>query len=383
MGAEKKQGKVIKDPKVRGRYASIASFTGIFLNVLLFAGKLTMGILAGSVAIIADAFNNISDAGSSVITLIGFRLANKPVDKEHPLGHGRLEYVSGFIVDMLIILVGFELLTSSIEKIGSKSLPVVGTATYIILGAAILVKLGLFIFYRKIGQKINSSALKASAFDSLCDCVATTLVLVSSIVAKIWALPIDGWAGILVAAFIMFTGVKAAKETIDLLLGSPPDKEFIDDIYAFTKNYKRIVGIHDVIVHDYGPGRQIVSFHAEVPADEDINVAHEEVDKLERDMHEKFGCIVTVHLDPIVLNDPLVNEMHNVAKRAAQAVDESFSIHDFRMTMGEESVNVIFDLLVPTDCKMCAEEAEKAVADKIRAEKPNTFCVIRVEHPFV
>ena len=383
MGAEKKQEKVIKDPKVRGRYASIASFTGIFLNVLLFAGKLTMGILAGSVAIIADAFNNISDAGSSVVTLIGFRLANKPVDKEHPLGHGRLEYVSGFIVDMLIILVGFELLTSSIEKIGSKSLPVVGMATYIILGAAILVKLGLFIFYRKIGQKINSSALKASAFDSLCDCVATTLVLVSAIVAKIWALPIDGWAGILVAAFIMFTGVKAAKETIDLLLGSPPDKEFIDDIYAFTKNYKRIVGIHDVIVHDYGPGRQIVSFHAEVPADEDINVAHEEVDKLERDMHEKFGCIVTVHLDPIVLNDPLVNEMHNVAKRAAQAVDESFSIHDFRMTMGEESVNVIFDLLVPTDCKMCAEEAEKAVADKIRAEKPNTFCVIRVEHPFV
>ena len=383
MGAEKKQEKVIKDPKVRGRYASIASFTGIFLNVLLFAGKLTMGILAGSVAIIADAFNNISDAGSSVVTLIGFRLANKPVDKEHPLGHGRLEYVSGFIVDMLILLVGFELLTSSIEKIGSKSLPVVGTATYIILGAAILVKLGLFIFYRKIGQKINSSALKASAFDSLCDCVATTLVLVSSIVAKIWALPIDGWAGILVAAFIMFTGVKAAKETIDLLLGSPPDKEFIDDIYAFTKNYKRIVGIHDVIVHDYGPGRQIVSFHAEVPADEDINVAHEEVDKLERDMHEKFGCIVTVHLDPIVLNDPLVNEMHNVAKRAAQAVDESFSIHDFRMTMGEESVNVIFDLLVPTDCKMCAEEAEKAVADKIREEKPNTFCVIRVEHPFV
>ena len=383
MGAEKKQEKVIKDPKVRGRYASIASFTGIFLNVLLFAGKLTMGILAGSVAIIADAFNNISDAGSSVVTLIGFRLANKPVDKEHPLGHGRLEYVSGFIVDMLIILVGFELLTSSIEKIGSKSLPVVGTATYIILGAAILVKLGLFIFYRKIGQKINSSALKASAFDSLCDCVATTLVLVSSIVAKIWALPIDGWAGILVAAFIMFTGVKAAKETIDLLLGSPPDKEFIDDIYAFTKNYKRIVGIHDVIVHDYGPGRQIVSFHAEVPADEDINVAHEEVDKLERDMHEKFGCIVTVHLDPIVLNDPLVNEMHNVAKRAAQAVDESFSIHDFRMTMGEESVNVIFDLLVPTDCKMSADDAEKAVTNKIRAEKPNTFCVIRVEHPFV
>ena len=181
----------------------------------------------------------------------------------------------------------------------------------------------------------------------------------------------------------MFTGIKAAKETIDLLLGSPPEKEFINDIYEFCKNYKRIVGIHDVMVHDYGPGRQIVSFHAEVPANEDINVAHEEVDKLERDMHEKFGCIVTVHLDPIVLNDPLVNEMQDIAKHAAKSVDENFSIHDFRMTIGEESVNVIFDLLVPADCKMCAEDAEKAVTDKIRAEKPNTFCVIRVEHPFI
>ena len=383
MSVKNTNEKVITNPKVRGRYASIASFTGIFLNILLFAGKLTMGILAGSVAIIADAFNNISDAGSSVVTLIGFRLANKPVDKEHPLGHGRLEYVTGFIVDMLIILVGFELLSSSIEKIGSKTLPVVGVATYIILGAAILVKFGLFLFYRNIGKKINSSALNASAFDSLCDCIATALVLISAIVAQIWAVPIDGWAGILVAAFIMFTGIKAAKETIDLLLGSPPEKEFIDDIYEFCKTYKRIVGIHDVMVHDYGPGRQIVSFHAEVPSNEDINVAHEEVDKLERDMHEKFGCIVTVHLDPIVLNDPLVNEMHDLAKRAAKNVDETFSIHDFRMTIGEESVNVIFDLLVPTDCKMCAEEAEKAVTEKICAEKPNTFCVVRVEHPFI
>ncbi len=383
MGVEKTNIKPVTDPKVRSRYAFIASFTGIILNVLLFAGKLTMGILAGSVAIIADAFNNISDAGSSVVTWIGFRLANKPVDKEHPLGHGRLEYVSGFIVDMLIILVGFELLTSSIEKIGSDKLPVVGAATYAILGAAIAVKLGLFFFYRHMGKKINSSALKASAFDSLCDCVATALVLVSAVVANVWALPIDGWAGILVAAFILFTGVKAAKETIDLLLGSPPDKQFIEDIYAFAKNYPRIVGIHDVMVHDYGPGRQIVSFHAEVPSDEDINIAHEEVDQMERDLHEKFGCIVTVHLDPIVLNDPLVNEMHAVAKRAATDVDERFSIHDFRMTIGETNVNVIFDLLVPTDCKMSSEEAERSVSEKICAEKPNTFCVIRVEHPFI
>ena len=370
-------------PQVRGKYASLAGFTGILLNVLLFAGKLTLGILSGSVAIIADAFNNISDAGSSIIALIGFRLSNKPVDKEHPLGHGRLEYVTGFIVDMLIILVGFELLTSSIDKIMNPSIPNVGNVTLYILGAAILVKLWLFFFYNKIGKTIASSSIKASGFDSLCDCVATALVMAAAIIARIWNVGIDGYAGVLVAAFILFTGVKAAKETIDLLLGSPPSKEFIDGIYEFVKTYPSVIGIHDVMVHDYGPGRQIVSFHAEVPADSDINLAHEEVDRLERDMHEKFGCIVTVHLDPIVMNDPLVNEMHDIAVNAVKSVDPSYSLHDFRMTIGETSVNLIFDLVMPVDCKQCAEEAEKAVKEEIRKQRENCFCVIRVEHPFV
>ncbi len=373
----------VNDVKVRSKYASLAGFTGILLNVLLFIGKLTLGILAGSVAIIADAFNNISDAGSSVVTLIGFRLASKPVDKEHPLGHGRIEYVSGFIVDMLIVLVGFELLKSSFEKILNPALPEVGIATLCLLGVAILVKIWLFFFYRKIGNAIRSSSIRASSFDSLTDCIATTLVLVAAIVARIWGIGIDGYAGILVAAFILFTGVKAAKETIDLLLGSPPSPEFIESIYEFTKDYPSVVGIHDVIVHDYGPGRQIVSFHAEVPSNSDINLAHEEIDKMERDMHEKFGCIVTVHLDPIVMNDPLVNEMRGIAVTAVKEVDERFSLHDFRMTIGEKNVNVIFDLLVPVDCKMSKEEAEAAVVDKIQAQKSNCFCVIRVEHPYV
>lgn len=377
------KNKDAQNPKVRGKYASLAGITGILLNVLLFAGKLTLGILAGSVAIIADAFNNVSDAGSSIVTLIGFRLANKPVDKEHPLGHGRLEYVSGFIVAMLIIIVGFELFTSSIEKIIHPELPVVGTATLILLGVAILVKIWLFFFYRKIGKTIRSSALRASSFDSLTDCIATTLVLVSALVSKFFNVPIDGWAGILVAAFIMFTGIKSAKETIDLLLGSPPDPEFIKQIYEFAKEYPRIIGLHDVMVHDYGPGRQIVSFHAEVPADSDINIAHEEVDRMERDMHEKFGCIVTIHLDPLVTNDPLVNEMRDAADAAAKEVNPAFTIHDFRMTKGETNVNLIFDLVLPSDCKMCAEEAENLVSQKIRDKKPNCFCVIRVEHPFV
>ncbi len=373
----------VNDQKVRGRYASLACFTGIALNLLLFAGKLTLGVLSGSVAIIADAFNNVSDAGSSVVALIGFRLANKPVDKEHPLGHGRLEYVSGFIVDMLIILVGVELLKSSVDKIVNPVLPEVGAVTVCLLIAAILVKVWLFFFYTKIGKAIRSSSIKAAAFDSLSDCVATTLVLGSAIIASLAGIAVDGYAGILVAAFILFTGAKAAKETIDLLLGSPPDPEFIQGIYDFAKDYPSLIGIHDVMVHDYGPGRQIVSFHAEIPSNVDINLAHEEVDQMERDMHEKFGCIVTVHLDPIVTDDPQVNELREMATRAVKAVDERFSLHDFRMTKGENSVNLIFDLLLPNDSKMKSEEAEALVVNKIHESCPNGFCVIRVEHPFV
>lgn len=370
-------------PAVRSKYASLAGITGILVNILLFAGKLTVGILSASVAIIADAFNNISDAGSSLVSLIGFRLANKPVDKEHPLGHGRLEYVTGFIVDMLIILVGFELFKSSIGKIADPALPTVGNITLILLGASILVKVWLFFFYNKIAKTIRSTAIKASAFDSLTDCIATSLVLVSAVVARIWSVPIDGWAGILVASFILYAGIKAAKETIDLLLGSPPDPEFIKNIYEFTKDYPRIVGIHDVMVHDYGPGRQIVSFHAEVPSDSDINVAHEEVDRMERDIHEKFGCIVTVHLDPLVVDDPLVTKLHATASEAAKTVHPDCTVHDFRMTKGETYINLIFDLVLPTDCKICAEEAETAVVNEIQKTNPNCFCVIRVEHPFV
>ena len=377
------KNKDTNDPKIRSRYANLAGVTGIILNILLFAGKLTLGILSASVAIIADAFNNISDAGSSVVTLIGFRLAGKPVDKEHPLGHGRLEYVTGFIVDMLIVLVGFELFKTSIDKIISPALPTVGHWTLTILAVAILVKIWLFFFYRKIGKIIRSSAVRAAASDSLSDGIATTLVLVSAIVAKQFGVAIDGWAGILVALFIAYTGIKAAKETIDLLLGSPPDPEFIKNIYEFVKDYPRIVGIHDVMVHDYGPGRQIVSFHAEVPSDSDINIAHEEVDKMERDMHEKFGCIVTVHLDPIVVNDPLVNEMRALSETAAKSVNADFTIHDFRMTRGEKNINLIFDLLLPVDCKTPTDEAEKAVEAEIKRRCPDCFCVIRAEHPYV
>ena len=370
-------------PEVRSKYASLSGFTGIIVNVFLFIVKLVVGILAASVAIIADAFNNLADAGSSIVTLIGFRLSSKHVDKEHPMGHGRIEYVAGFIVDMLILLVGFELLTSSFEKILTPTLPTASTLTFVLLGIAILVKLWLFFFYRKIGNTIDSSAIKAAAADSLSDCGATALVLVSAFIAKEWGIAIDGYAGLVVAALILYAGYQAAKETIDLLLGTPPTPEFIQSIYDFVGNYSEIVGIHDVMVHDYGPGRQIMSFHAEIPSDYNVNLAHEIIDQLERDMHQEFGAIVTVHLDPIAVNDVEVNEMRMFAIHCMNEIDETFTLHDFRMTKGDKYTNLIFDLVVPVDYKIDEHEAAKLVADKIKEYNPNCFAVIKAEHPFV
>ena len=376
----------VKNEKVRSAYALLASLTGILLNILLFVGKLVIGLITASVAIIADAFNNISDAGSALVTMIGFRLSSKPVDKEHPLGHGRFEYISGFIVDMVILLVGAELLISSIERIISPQPVTANVATFIILGGAILVKLWLFFFYRKIGKTIDSTSLKSAALDSATDCIATTLVLFTALASHFgWfsGFPLDGVVGILVACFILFAGFKAAKETIDLLLGSPPDPAFVREIYQFVENYPEVVGIHDVMVHDYGPGRKIVSFHAEVPSNCNINFAHEIIDGIERDMYEHFRCIVTIHLDPIAVNDEEVNKMRALAEACAKHVDPAFTIHDFRMTQGETYTNLIFDLLVPTDATLSIEESVKAVTEEIKRRDENCFAVIRGEHPYV
>jgi cation diffusion facilitator family transporter len=376
----------VKNERVRAAHATLASVTGILLNLLLFVGKLVMGLLTASISVLADAMNNLSDAGSSIVTMIGFRLAAKPVDKEHPLGHGRFEYITGFIVDAVIILVGAELLIGSVERIFTPTTPTTGTATLIILGASILVKLWLFFFYRKIGKRIDSAALKATALDSISDCFSTTVVLFAALAAKFgWFgdFPLDGVAGILVACLILFAGCKSAKEIIDLLLGSPPSPEFIQEIYDFTAQYPTIVGIHDVMVHDYGPGRKIVSFHAEVPSDCNINYAHEIIDDVERDMFEHFQCIVTIHLDPIAVGDEQVNAMRSFADECAKAVDPTFSIHDFRMTQGETYTNLIFDLVVPTDSAYSVPDAVKAVSQAIKERNENCFAVIRGEHPYV
>lgn len=378
-----KDRKNVGDTKVREQYAMLSSVTGIIANIFLFVSKLVIGILSFSVAIIADAFNNISDAGSSIVTLIGFKFSGKHADKKHPLGHGRLEYISAFIVAVLIIFVGVELFKSSVEKIITPEVTNIGTVTLVLLGVAIVVKLWLFFFYRKIAKTINSSAIKAASFDSISDVVATTLVFVSAIVSRYTQVQIDGWAGIIVAGFILFTGIKAAKETIDLLLGGCPDKDIVKKISDFVKNYPAVVGIHDVMVHDYGPGRQIISFHAEVSADSDFCAVHDIIDDIERSMQKEFGYIVTIHLDPIVVDDEKVNEMRSFVEKIVKEVDENFSIHDFRMTYGGTHINLIFDLSIPVDNKMNDEEAAKTVADRIKRERPECFAVIKAEHPFV
>lgn len=374
------------DTKVRGAYALLAGVVGIALNVLLFAIKLTIGIISFSVAIIADAFNNITDAASSVISLIGFKLSAKPTDKEHPMGHGRLEYISAFIVDMIIVLVGFELFTSSLEKIFTPEKPNIIIPVFIFLGISVLVKLWLFFFYTKISKKISASAIKASGLDSLTDAVATLLVLASSLLSYLGILdgvPLDGIVGILVACFILLAGIRAAKETIDLLLGAAPDEELVREISEFYKDYPEIIGIHDLMIHDYGPGRRFISFHAEVPSDSDIEIAHEAVDKMERDMFSKFNSIVTIHLDPLTVNDEKVDAMREFSLACAKEVCESLSIHDFRMTDGSKFTNLIFDLLVPLDSGYSCAEAEMLVTEKIKEKNPNCFAVIQAEHPYI
>lgn len=377
------EGKGDKEIVHRDKCATFASGTGIVLNLILFAAKLAVGLLAASVAVVSDAFNNAADAGSSLVALIGFKMAAKAGDKEHPLGHGRMEYVSAFIVDMLIILVGAELLKSSIETIVSPQLPAASLLTFAFLCASILVKTWLFVFYRTVGKKIHSVSLVGAAIDSISDVAATALVLASALCGKYFGWQIDGIAGLLVAIFILFSGLKAAKETIDLLLGAPPDKKFIADVYSFATRYPEIYGIHDVIVHDYGPGRRIVSFHAEVSADDDINAAHEAIDKMEEDMHDAFGCLVTVHMDPVFVKDERVNELKSFASSIVNQTDPSFTLHDFRVTLGEHRKNLIFDLCVPIDSKRSLDEAKKAVADEIHKQRPDCYAVIKAEHPFV
>ena len=375
--------KNVKDPKVRTKYGTLSSLTGIVVNFILSITKVVIGIISNSMSIISDGLNNITDAGSSVITMIGFKMSQKKVDDDHPWGHGRMEYIAAFIVDMLIVLVGIELFKSSIDKIINPIMPDISTITITILVMAIIAKLWLFFFYNKIAKTINSEAIKGNAYDSISDVISTFVVLLSAVVAKFANISIDGYVSILVSIFILYTGFKALKETVDILLGSKPDPELVKGIEEFTKKYDMIVGIHDMMIHDYGPGRKIVSFHAEVPANSDICMAHDIIDQMEQDIYEEFNCITTIHMDPIEVDDEEINKMREITEKIVKEINENYSIHDFRMTNGGGRINLIFDLVIPREEKVDSDKLKAQVQQKIHSENPKYYAVPKVECSYV
>ena len=364
---------------VRRAYGTTCSGAGIGFNVLLFAGKLIAGMLSGSVAIVSDAFNNLSDAGSSIISLVGFKLSNKKSDPQHPFGHGRLEYISGLCVSFLIILMGVELGKASIEKIIEPAQVKFSLLTAAILAASILVKLYMALYNSRIGKRLNAVTMKAMAKDSLSDAVATSVVLMSMIVAKLADIAIDGYCGVIVAAFILFTGITAARDTISPLLGQKPDSEFIEEVMRIVNAHKEIIGTHDLVVHDYGPGRLMITLHAEVDANMDILVAHDAVDNIENELREKLGCSAVVHMDPIVTDDVETNATREEIKRVVSNIDSRMTIHDFRMVPGPTHTNVIFDVAVPFDTDMDDDELRKILGARIRDVDSKLNAVIEID----
>lgn len=378
-----KNNENVTDSNVRQQYGVLGGAVGIGCNLLLFICKLFAGIMTGAISITADAFNNLSDAGSSVVTLIGFKMAGKPADIDHPFGHGRIEYLSGLFVSVAIMLVGWELGKTSFSKI-MNPLPVTYTVTsVIILIGSVVLKLWMSVFNKSLGKRINSAAMKATAADSLSDCVATSAVLISIAVGYVTGLHIDGYAGMVVAIFIFWAGVGAARDTLRPILGQAPDLMLVKGIEDVVMDHEEIVGIHDMIVHDYGPGRVMVSLHAEIPCAMDFLCAHDVIDEIEYQIKDKFNCEVTIHMDPVSTDDQVTNEIREHVETIVKELHEEMSLHDFRMTQGPLHMNLIFDVQVPFHCKMTEEEVKTMIRLKVKELDKNYFAVINIDKGFV
>lgn len=353
------------EEKRRTTYGRICGIVGIFLNLVLFAGKLFAGIISHSIAIIADAINNLSDAGSSIVTLVGFSLSEQKPDSEHPFGHGRIEYVSGLIVSAVILIMAAELIRDSVAKILNPVDTEFSALLFIILGASILVKCYMAFYNYRVGKKIGSATLKAVMTDSLSDCITTSVVILAMVVERVWGLRVDGYSGVIVGLLIFYAGLSAAKQTIDPLLGQAPDPEFVqkiaDKIIGFDVS---ISGYHDLIVHDYGPGRRFISFHVEVPANGSIVELHDVVDRLEKELEKELGCVVTVHLDPMEEDNEQVAATKAELKSIVKGINEALSFHEFRMTHCEDKILLVFDLVIPFAVKI----PENIIIEEIQAQ---------------
>ena len=373
----------VQDAAVRRAYGMLCSLTGIGLNVLLFFGKYLAGQLSGSIAMTADAFNNLSDAGSSVITLLGFRMAAKKPDPGHPFGHGRIEYLSGVAVSLIIIVVGVQLGIESVHKIMEPEAVDAGLVPMLVLVASICVKGYMFAYNRGIGRKINSPGMSATAVDSLSDCIATGVVLISMLLARFANINADGWGGAAVAAFIIFSGFRAAKETLSPLLGNPPDAQLVKDISDIVLSHPEVMNVHDLIVRDYGPGRLMVSLHAEVPGDGDIYALHDAIDTIEYELESKLGCAAVIHMDPVSPDGTKTANMRNELAEAVKAIDPRLSIHDFRIVDGPTHTNVIFDAVLPNESALTEDEAKSALETLVHSLWQNSHPKVHIDRPFV
>ena len=369
----------ISQSKVRQSYGMLCGAVGIGLNLILFVIKLLAGYLSNSIAIMADAANNLSDAGSSVVTLFGFRLAGQAADKDHPFGHGRIEYLTGFIVSIVIVVMGFELFKTSVGKIIEPNTISFSRITLVILLISILIKLYMFYYNSVIAKKLKSASIRATAADSLSDCITTGVVLVSIIVSDLTGLQIDGIGGVIVAVFILKAGFGAAKDTLSPLLGQSAEPEYVKEITEFVMNHEYIVGVHDLVVHDYGPGRRMLSLHTEVPASGNILQLHDTIDNIERELSAKFGCAAVIHMDPVVTDDEFVNQLNKQVTELVKSVDSQLTLHDFRVVTGPTHTNLIFDIVIPFGLKHTDDEIVNEIKRLIENMQGNYFAVIDVD----
>lgn len=372
-----------KEPSVRESYGKLAGAVGIVSNAILCIAKVLAGIFSGSIAIIADGINNLADASSSVITLVGFRLASMPEDEEHPYGHARIEYISGMIVSVLIVVVGIELAKSSVEKILHPTALEFSWTIVVVLAIAILLKIWQAMFNIKIGKKINSVALAATGADSRNDVISTSVVLFSLIVGKFSGLQIDGYMGVLVALFIIWSGIGLVKETMSPLLGEAPDPELTNAISDMALSFDGVLGIHDLVVHNYGPGKIFASIHIEVDAAGDLMESHDMIDNIERQISTKLHLMLTAHMDPIRMNDPVVVQMTKLAKEVEEGLEGVTNVHDLRVVPGPTHTNIIFDVVVTAGCKLTTREIHDAFSKAVKAVDPHYFVVINFDKSYI
>lgn len=377
-----KDSEKINDKKVRTAYGVLSSITGIVLNLILASAKYAAGVISGSISITADAINNLSDAGSSIVSFFGVKISAKPADKDHPYGHGRVEYISAFIVAFFVLFMGIELFKDSVGKIINPEPVKFSFLSLAILVFSIIAKLWLGIFNKTLGKKINSAPMMAVMKDSFSDCLATSVAAVSIIVSAFSDINIDGYLGIIVAVFIFIAGFGILKETLGNILGRAPEEEFVDEITEKIISYPYICGVHDMIIHDYGPSCRFASVHAEVPSNEDIMKLHDIIDSIERDIYNEYGMLTSIHMDPVVINDERINELRKITENAVASVDERLTIHDFRVVEGPSHTNLIFDTLLPRDIKCTDREICQKIETNLSKIDERFFCVITVDHAF-